>query len=457
MMDVGLFQSDGRCNPAYLKLDLYCKGLRIDESCSLDGDAREIIRNRAGLGSGLEVIIGDGMYTNIPVVEWWVQNSPYWLVKRSSEDGGGRLENHSPRLRSHLSPRAELYEIWRSKPPFDYDAYDDLKPVGKGPWVGKLDRDNAVLVDTVRIPEEPKWYKQRTSSGKLMQRIGCLQGSYLGIYWGPRCQNWGPNGENEFCKFCTEGQNLGTQEEVEKSIEDVVETVLAARKESGITFVHINTGFIDSNDYWGLFHEVMREVKQRTGLLLGLQAPPDADFENYRRFKKLGVNNLSLCFEVIDEELFKEIGPGKARRSGLKRYLDCIDFAANEVGFDTVNGEIIAGLEPVESSKRAIDWIVDHGAIPTVCVFRPVIGAAYGKRKPPRVEDMLPVFQHLYRRVMGKGLPIGIAPNVKVSLIMLPEECRGLMPNPDSWRMTRAKNWVMRKAFTHIFNRQVKV
>jgi uncharacterized radical SAM superfamily protein len=462
-MEIGLFQPDGRCNPAYLKLDLYCKGLRIDESCALGEDAREIIRNRAGLGSGLEVVIGEDMYTNIPVVEWWVQNSPYWLVKRGQAplavphpfSGAAGPAKGSATLREP-DPFAG-YQIWREKRPFDYDAYDALKPVGKGPWLGKLDRANAELVDTVRIPEEPKWYKQRTSSGKLMQRIGCLQGTYLGIYWGPRCQNWGPNGENEYCKFCTEGQNLGSQEEVDKSIEDVIETVLAARKESRITFVHINTGFIDSNDYWGLFEKVMRAVKERTGLLLGLQAPPDADFENYRKFKQLGVNNVSLCFEVIDEELFKEIGPGKARRSGLKRYLDAIEFCANDVGFDTVNGEIIAGLEPVESSIRAIDWIVDHGAIPTVCVFRPVIGAAYGKRKPPRVEDMLPVFQHFYRRCMEKGLPIGIAPNVKVSLIMLPEECRGLMPNPAAWPLTRAKLWLMRTMFGAWFNARVKV
>ena len=429
-----LFHPDGSANPAFLKLDLYCKGLRLDESCALDDDARDIIRNRAGLGSGLELILGDGMYTNVPVVEWWVQESPYWLLKNN-----------------------DRYEIWREDRQFVYEHFNQLDNRKRGPWPGTLDRAKARKVDTVTVPVEPAWYKQRTSSGKLMQRIGCLQGTYLAIYWGPRCQNWGPNGENEYCKFCTEGQNLGTQEEAEKSIEDVIETVLAARKESRITFVHINTGFIDSNDYWGLFQEVMSEIKQRTGLLLGLQAPPDADFENYRKFKKLGVNNVSLCFEVMDEELFKEIGPGKARRSGLKGYLNCIDFCANQVGFDTVNGEIIAGLEPVESSIRAIDWIVDHGAIPTVCVFRPVYGAAYGKRLPPRIEEMLPVFQHFYKRCMERGLPIGIAPNVKVSLIMMPEECRGLMANPSAWPLTRAKLWLMRSLFGAWFNARVKV
>jgi hypothetical protein len=432
---VSLFRDDGTANPAYLKLDLYCKGLRIDASCDLGEDARDIIRNRAGLGSGLEVIIGEDMFTNVPVVEWWCSVSPYVLVKNGAK-----------------------YEIWRENGEFDRGVYAGLERgiKNKGPFTATLDKSRAKLVDTVVIPPEPAWYKQKTSSGKLMQRIGCLQGTYLGIYWGPRCQNWGPKGENEFCKFCTEGQNLGREEEAEKSIADVIETVKAARAESGITFVHFNTGFIDSNDYWGLFKDVVAAVKKETGLLVGVQAPPDANFSNYVKFKQLGVNNISFCFEVLDEALFKEIGPGKARRSGLKRYLDAIDFCANEVGFDTVNGEIIAGLEPTESSMRAIDWISEHNAIPTVCVFRPVFGAAYAKNDPPAVEEMLPVFAHFYEKVMEHGLPVGIAPNVKVSLIMLPEECRELTENPGAYKLTRTKLWAMKKLFGAWFNATVK-
>ncbi|MCC6574646.1 MAG: hypothetical protein IT462_12760 [Planctomycetes bacterium] len=450
-----LFRPDGTANPAYLKLDLYCKGLRIDASCELGEDARDIIRNRAGLGSGLEVIIGRDMYTNIPVVEWWCSVSPYVLVKNGEryEIWLGNVGQASSLPAAEGGDKTELSRLEAC--PTRYTSLD-RSAKNRGPFVATLDKSRARFVDTVVIPPEPLWYKQKTTSGKLMQRIGCLQGTYLGIYWGPRCQNWGPRGENEFCKFCTEGQNLGTQEEAVKSIADVVETVIAARKESKITFVHFNTGFIDSNDYWGLFADVIKAVKDATGLLVGVQAPPDADFENYRKFKELGVNNVSFCFEVMDEERFVEIGPGKARRAGLKRYLEAIDFCANKVGFDTVNGEIIAGLESTESSKRAIDWIASHGAIPTVCVFRPVFGAAYGQLDPPAVEDMLPVFSHFYETVMKHGLPIGIAPNVKVSLIMLPEECRELTAAPNAYKLTRTKLWALKTLFGAYFKATVK-
>jgi hypothetical protein len=47
---------------------------------------------------------------------------------------------------------------------------------------------------------------------------------------------------------------------------------------------------------------------------------------------------------------------------------------------------------------------------------------------PPRTEDLVPVFRRLYEACMEKGLPIGCAPGINVSLVLLPEECRSLSP-----------------------------
>ena len=53
---------------------------------------------------------------------------------------------------------------------------------------------------------------------------------------------------------------------------------------------------------------------------------------------------------------------------------------------------------------------------------------------------------------MERGLPIGCAPNVHVSLVLLPEECRGLLHNPRRfWRKE-----LRLKAMSVLFRRRLE-
>ena len=55
---------------------------------------------------------------------------------------------------------------------------------------------------------------------------------------------------------------------------------------------------------------------------------------------------------------------------------------------------------------------------------------------------------------MEDGLPIGCAPNIHVSLVMLPEECRSLSPRRYPWQ--RAKLAMMKRVFGHSFSRRLR-
>src|ERR1700687_1182221 len=119
-------------NSALLKLDLYCRGLLLDDSCLVEEDGgRRVLRTRAGLGSGLELILPGGLWTNVPVAEPFAQQSPYLLRRR----GGSYL----------------------------------------------LEREDRPVAP-VRLSPRPAWYDATTSTGKPMTRIGTLQGTYLRIY-----------------------------------------------------------------------------------------------------------------------------------------------------------------------------------------------------------------------------------------------------------------------------------
>src|SRR5437588_9128483 len=107
-------------NACELEIDLFCRGMRVPEGVSLAG-ARPVSRTRAGLGSGLELVIPTRSYVkpeiwvNVPVVERFAQASPYRL------DGGPA------------------------------DGYRVIDERGASAYA-------------VRLPPEPSWYSRQTSS-----------------------------------------------------------------------------------------------------------------------------------------------------------------------------------------------------------------------------------------------------------------------------------------------------
>lgn len=405
---------DVRRNPSLLKLDLYCRGIRIGESCHLDEHGgRKILRTRAGLGSGLEVILPGNMWTNVPVVEEFAKDSPYRVEVRNGE-------------------------IW-------------------------IDHDELGPVTPILLSPQPPWYERKTSTGKRMTLVGSLQGTYLGVYPSKVCEYWLAKPDKEQCRFCSVGLNLGVDDADEKSVQEVLEVVLAARRESGITYVDFNTGHYTGDTYLDILEPYIVRVKEATGLLIGVQTPPHHDLKRYKELRRMGVNRVSFCFELFNRERFQTVCPGKHREYGLDRYLEAVEYCAKEVGptgrgFEpwVTNGEIIAGLETPQDSINAINWITSVGAVPTVCVFRPLVGTDYDHVPPPKTEDVVPVYRRLYEACMEKGFPIGVAPNVHVSLVMLPEEGRWLLDDPNRFWMKELKLKMMRKVFGMQFRRELR-
>jgi hypothetical protein len=369
-------------NACELEIDLFCRGMRIPPDVSLTG-ARGVSRTRAGLGSGLEVIVStqsrikEEIWLNIPVLETFASESPYRL------QGG---------------PRRGYYIV----------------------------DDRSCERYAVRLPQEPAWYTRRTSSGTPMNRIGVLQGTCLGIYINPVCAFWNYAPALN-CRFCTTGQNVGENEALEKTVADVVETCEAARRESGTTFVHLNGGFQGSRGI-AFALPYVRAIKERVGLLVGVQLAPERDFRRYDELIAAGVDHVSFCLEFLDPEWFARICPGKARIHGQELFLEALAYCAGRMPSGSVSGEIIAGLEPVERTIEAIDLIAGLGAFPTVCIFRPTIGSDMEDWPPPAYEDMRGVMARMYDACRRHWIPIGVAPNLEVSLVVTPNEAAFLAP-----------------------------
>jgi sodium-dependent dicarboxylate transporter 2/3/5 len=369
--------------PVELEIELFCRGMRIDASCN---GTRRISRTRAGLGSGLEIIIPSrrkNIWMNVPVVENFARHSPFILRERD-----------------------EIHHV--------------------------LDTRNGIEY-SIAIPEEPAWYSHSTKSGIPMSRIGVLQGNYLGIYVSNRCLYW-TQSPSLACKFCTTGANVGSAEEARKTVADVVEVAKAARDESKCVFTHFNTGYhyeerADREVIHGLrqCEPFVHAVREQVGGFIGVQAVPvpRAMFDEYDDLIAAGTDHFSFCYEFEDPEVFARLCPGKAQTVGQHAFFEAMEYTAQKLGKGRVSGEIIAGVEPIEATKRAIDRIVNAGAFPTICIFRPTVGSEMESTPPPDPEAMKEVFAHAYDSCRRAGIPIGILP-IEVSLVVQPEEAEEL-------------------------------
>ncbi len=392
-----------RLNPCELEIDLFCRGLRVPATVSLEG-ARGVRRTRAGLGSGLELTIPTGcwlkpvIWMNVPVAEPFAQTSPYVL---SGAPGTVRVVDERNRL-----------------------TYP------------------------VRIPQQPRWYDRLTSRDVPMSRIGVLQGTYLGIYINPVCEFWA---SELHCGFCTTGQNVATAEATAKTVEDVVETCWAAKEESGVTFVHLNGGF-QGGRALEFAEPFVRAIKEDVGMLVGVQLTPERQFSRYDRLIDLGVDHFSFCVELIDPAWFARVCPGKARTLGQRLFFDALAYCAARLPRGAVSGEIIAGIEPIVHTIEGIERIAAMGAFPTVCIFRPTIASDMADWPAPGYDEMRTVMAAMYDACRRHRIPIGLAPNIEVSLVVNPDDAAFLAPRTAGFYVYEGWRRLMRLAARPAFN-----
>ncbi len=395
-----------RLNPAELKIDLLCRGIRVDQECHIETDGRPLGEEPAALASGLELILPGEMrelWVNAPVREKFAEKSPYYLLRTS--DG---------------------YHLFDERNDFAY-------PVNLAP--------------------RPDWYDLRTARGIRMSEVGRLEGTCLTIGLGERCR-FGGEEQGLHCRFCTL-RNSESGPPLEKTVADVIETAAMAQKLSGTTFTLLRGGYQGAGGLSKVF-PYLKALKQEVGILAGVQFPPEDDLKLYDMARALGVDHLSFCFEFFNQDYFDRFTPGKSVTFGRDCFVNALRHGARLLGKGRVSGEIIAGVEPVEDSMRAVEFLVGEGTLPLVCIFRPMQGTDMESFPPPAFADMVRVFRHVYEVCRAHNLPIGMIPNINLSTLPHPEDTLYLAPNSLDGRTYQRWISTMKQVMRPYFMRRMR-
>lgn len=279
----------------------------------------------------------------------------------------------------------------------DHKIHKDSIILGKNPNGYFITYQNSYI--PINIPGIPAFYSAKTSSGKDMSSIGVAYADYLVLAPTSACPEWGHLLQ---CRYCAYGLDSSLSVEV-PSVGDVVETVGAALSGKDIKHVHLYFGYYDNEDGGSAFFApYIKAIKKKYDVLISIQATPPKNIKWIDYLYALGVDSIAYNLEVYATEHLKRVSPQSSSLINREKYLSALEHAVKIFPGGTVTSELLVGLEPTESTKEGIDFLISLGVLPTLAILQPAEDCGRQINLPP-AEELMPLFEHLSKSVKKKG------------------------------------------------------
>ncbi len=311
----------------------------------------------------------------------------------------------------------------------------DPTPEDQDPYIVDHIDGRFVLVDDGKVVEEvdlwpkPAYYDKQTRTGLPMSHIVSARPQRLNVFQSSFCYFWA---ENEGCKFCDivthtkqQREELGVPNRLRP--QDVKETVAEALKEPGrFTSLCLTAGSVIKGDT--LFDrevEFYIELLQAIGENFKTKKFPSQliasafnEKQLARLYEETGLTSYTSDLEVLNEQMFNWICPGKAKWVGYKEWRERLVRAVDIFGRGNVNTGIVGGVEMAQphgfkTEKEALastleeaEYLAERGVSTVYIVWVPRPGSDLRGQKAPSLDYFIRLAQGLQDLRSKYGLRI---------------------------------------------------
>jgi radical SAM protein (TIGR04043 family)/putative N-acetyltransferase (TIGR04045 family) len=268
-----------------------------------------------------------------------------------------------------------------------------------------------ILLDTTEsnvllsaVPK-PHFYDLKTAEGVPYRQIALLHGSdCLASTVVQQCSRYAR--PEHRCRFCALGESLASGATIlRKTPEQLAEVAEAAQRLDGVKHVTLTSGTAVHRDagirYLG---ECARAITSRTGLPVQIQFEPPEDKHIFAELKAMGVVNVSMHVESLDEKVRRRITPGKASIT-LKEYFAAFAAAVAVFGRNRVNTYVILGLgEDKAVTLARCRKLVELGVYPSLVPLRSLPGTFMADAPAPDPEYLRDMYSAVGAALREAGL-----------------------------------------------------
>ncbi len=259
--------------------------------------------------------------------------------------------------------------------------------------------------EEVALIEAPAFYKQRTRKGNRMGSFASLHDKLLILQPFMGCGFFAQ--DKAACAYCQYDSMLNEAEPPLRDPLELVEVVVAALAEREIDTVYLYNGFSPSDDV-GLSKllPVIALLRRHLGhrqIALETVAPKDVSVIDALYASGLDIFICNL--EVFDAKRFQEVCPGKAKQGGQDAIWKALIHARTVFRPGTVVSHLIVGLEPVASTEKGMQALVEQGVVPLLIPFRPLPGTPLAHQPIPSLDDIEAVLLKQYELLEASHIP----------------------------------------------------
>lgn len=311
----------------------------------------------------------------------------------------------------------------------------DPTPLEQNPYVVDVIDGQVVLTDqgevleTVEYWPKPDFYDKKTSSGVLMSHIISARPQRLNIFQSGFCHFWANDKGCRYCDIVTHFK----QQRVELGIpaklspQDVFETMQEALKQPGrFTGICLTSGS-DTRGAEPFDQEVdfYIEILQAIGANFKVKKFPSqliasafTEKQLARLYEETGLTSYTADLEVLNEELFNWICPGKAEWIGYREWKNRLIRAVDIFGRGNVSTGIVGGVETakpkgfgseeaaLQSTLTEAEDLISQGVNVAFIVWVPRPGSYFRDQKNPSLDYFVRLAKGLHQLRVKYSLPI---------------------------------------------------
>lgn len=291
----------------------------------------------------------------------------------------------------------------------------DPTPLDQNPYRVDLVDGRLALVDGdeaveyVELWPKPLYYDKKTSTGIPMSHIASARPQRLNIFQSSYCHFWANKKECRFCDIVNHTKQQKNELGVPSRLkpEDVSETIREALTEPGrFTNICLTAGSVLKGD--DLFDQEVDfyiETLQAIGENFETKKFPSQlissafnEKQLTRLYEQTGLMSYTSDLEVLGEQQFNWICPGKAESVGYRewrqRLIRAVDiFGRGNVGTGLVGGVELARPHGFKSEQEALkstlaeaEYLAQHGVTTVYIVWVPRPGSYFRDQQNPSLE-----------------------------------------------------------------------